>query len=782
MTKMTTIRASLPCTATARRLRWAVGAALVGSLATSVSAWADQELQEIVVTAEKRESTVQKTPISITAISGSDLQAQGLSDMTAVAQQVPGVSFKTSGPGQTEFEMRGLTSTGGESPTVGFYLDDAILTPAAMAQNGKTVIDPSLFDLNRVEVLRGPQGTLYGAGSMGGTIKLVTNQPDPHAFAVNAEVIGSGTTGSGGFNHTENVMLNIPLMQDAIALRLVGTDKYIEGWIDRKVLNPFPIEVNNSTARGDVAGAPIAQDIGHSNSERLQAGRAALLIQPSDRLSVTVGFMHQSLTQGGPNTIDSPPLNEVHYQPFDVKEPFQDKFDLYTLTGKYNFDSSQLVSATAYWDRQQNQTQDISEAMQDYIGGFFGPPASWPFSSTGTVTEAGNTWFGLGAGTITEDDYTRQFSEELRLASTGSGPLQWLVGGYYSSFGATSHVYSFYPVANNGFDADFGTTNLADNHRKVDIDQYAAFGEVSYLLPDHFKASLGARYYQYHSNSVTSVSGVSANGTSNPLFGLAQNSGVTPKLDLAYIPDDNTTLYGTMSKGFRPGGPNSPIPVPPCASAAPTQFGPDSVWNYELGEKLRFLESRVSINGAIYYEDWTNVQQQVAPSCGFKFTANAGKATVYGAELELAVVVAPGLVLSQNVGYTHATNSTTLPAAGVMAGQRLLDVPEVTANTSLSYKQPLDESKTLVGRLTNSYVDSIQDITFTRNSLPAYDIAGLRLGIDTMRWSAFLFVDNLTNKMALLSDTGALSANISILNRVATNQPRTIGADLNFKF
>ena len=762
-------------------------AALGCCAALNSTVWAQiappsQELQEIVVTAEKRDSTVQKTPISITAISGSDLQAQGLSDMASVAQQVPGVSFKTSGPGQTEFEMRGLTSTGGESPTVGFYLDDAILTPAAMAQNGKTVIDPSLFDLNRVEVLRGPQGTLYGAGSMGGTIKLVTNQPDPKAFAANVEVIGSGTTDGGGFNHTENVMFNIPLMQDVLALRLVGTDKYIDGWIDRKVLSPFPTEVNGSTARGDVAGASVAEDFRHSNTEHLQAGRAALLFQPTDRLSITLGFMHQSLTQDGPNTIDSPPLNETHYQPFDVSEPFEDKFDLYTLTGKFNFDSFQLVSASAYWDRQQNQTQDISEAMQDYIGGFFGPPAAWPYSSTATVTEGGGTFFGLGAGSITEDDYTRQFSEELRLASTGPGPLQWLVGGYYSSFGATSHVYSFYPDTNDGFNADFGTTNLADNHRKVDIDQYAAFGEVSYMLPDNLRASLGARYYQYHSNSVTSVSGVSANGTSNPLFGLAQNSGVTPKLDLAYIPDDNTTVYGTVSKGFRPGGPNSPIPVPPCASAAPTQFGPDSVWNYELGEKLRFLDSRISVNGAIYYEDWTNVQQQVAPSCGFKFTANAGKATVYGAELEVAVLLMPGFVLSQNAGYTHATNSTTLPAAGVVSGQRLLDVPEVTANTALSYKQPLANELNFVSRLTNSYVSGIQDITFTRNSLPAYDLVSLRAGVESGRWSAVAFADNLTNKMALLSDTGALSANISILNRVATNQPRTIGVDLSFKF
>jgi outer membrane receptor protein involved in Fe transport len=779
----------------ARFRRWVTGAVVTGLSALSAAAWAgpaetapdvaaaqDEQLGEIVVTAEKRESTVQKTPISMTAISGVELQAQGLSDMQSLAQQVPGISFKTSGPGQTEYEMRGLTSTGGESPTVGFYLDDAVLTPAAMAQNGKTVIDPSLFDLNRVEVLRGPQGTLYGAGSMGGTIKLITNQPDPHAFAINAELIGSDTANGGGFNHTENVMLNIPLMQDVVALRVVGTDKYIDGWIDRKVVSPFPAEVNNSTARGDVAGAPVTADYSHSNWERLQAGRALLLIQPSDRFSATFGAMHQNLTQGAPNTIDGPPLNETHYQPFDVAEPFKDTFDLYTLTAKMNFDPFQVTSATAYWDRQQNQTQDISEAMQDYIGGFFGPPAAFPFLPTQTVTEGGGTFFGLGAGSITEDDYTRQFSEELRVASTGDSPLQWLAGGYYSSFGATSHVISFYPVSNDGFDGNFGTNNLADNHRKVDIDQYALFGNVSYRLPNNFKVTAGARYYLYHSNSVTSVSGVSANGTSNPLFGLAQNSGVTPKLDLAYIPDDNTTIYATVSKGFRPGGPNSPIPVPPCAAAAPTQFGPDSVWNYELGEKLRFLDSRVSVNGDIYYEDWTNVQQQVAPACGFKFTANAGKATVYGAELEVSVLVAPGLVLSQNMDYTNAKNSTTLPAANIVSGERLLDVPQFTANTSLSYKQPIDERMSFVARVTNSYVDSIQDITFTRNSLPPYDLVGLRAGVDAGRWSAFLFVDNLTNKMALLSDTGALSANISILNRIATNQPRTIGVDLSVKF
>jgi iron complex outermembrane recepter protein len=752
-------------------------AALCGCAALSGAGWSgsafaqaeapSQDLQEIVVTAEKRESTVQKTPISMTVFSGADLQAQGISDLMSVAQEVPGLSFKTSGPGQTEFEMRGLTSTGGESPTVGFYLDEAALTPPAMAQNGKVVIDPNLFDLNRIEILRGPQGTLYGSGSMGGTIKLVTNEPDSKNFSANVEGIGSGTYNGGGFNHTENGMINIPIVDDLAAVRVVVTDKYVEGWIDRDVVSPFPLETNGSTTRGNVAAAPVIDQYRQSNWETLRGGRAALLVTPTDRLSVTAGVMYQRIDQGGPNTIDVPPTNEVHYQPFDVAEPFNDTFNLYSLTAKYNFDSFQIVSATADWNRTQFQTQDISEAMQDYIGGFLGPPANFPFSTADG---------GLGAGSISEDDYTRQFSEELRVASTGDGALQWLIGGYYSTFHATSHVYSYY----EGFTALFGTDNLADNHRLLDVDQYALFGESSYQLPDHLKATVGLRYFTYHSDSATSVSGVSANGTSATLFGFAQNSGVTPKFNLAYEPTDDLTVYGTAAKGFRPGGPNSPIPSP--CPVAPGQFGPDSVWSYELGEKAKMADSRVSVNGDVYYEDWSNIQQQVAPGCGFKFTTNAGKAKVYGVELELAVVVVPGLVVSQNAGYTHATNSTTLPEAGVVSGDRLLDVPEVTATTNVTYKYPLPNSMNIVARATNSYVDTIQDITYARNTLPPYDIVGARLGVEGARWSAMAFIDNAANKLALLSDTGALSANVSIFNRVTTNQPRTIGADLNFKF
>ena len=150
--------------------------------------------------------------------------------------------------------------------------------------------------------------------------------------------------------------------------------------------------------------------------------------------------------------------------------------------------------------------------------------------------------------------------------------------------------------------------------------------------------------------------------------------------------------------------------------------------------------------------------------------------------MEAAVALLPGLVFSQSVGYTHATNSANVPDAGVKDGDRLLDVPKVTSNTTLTYRYPLAGSLSLMARLNNSYVDSIQDITFARNTLPSYDLVDTRFGVESDRWSAVLFVDNLTNKKALLSDTGALSANVPIFNRVATNQPRTIGADLSYKF
>ena len=365
----------------------------------------------MVVTAQKRTSTVQDTPISITALTGNEIQSRGFTDFTALAESVPGISMKTSGPGQTEFELRGLTSSGGNSPTVGFYLDDTPLSAPANAQNGKVVIDPNLYDLNRVEVLRGPQGTLCGAGSMGGTIKVVTNAPDPSAFDVSSQLILSGTDG-GGFNHAENGMINLPFGGGNLALRIVGSFDHQSGWIDRIVTAApdFPLETNGNMTRGNVLAAPVAADHKRVNSEDLSGVRAALLWKPTDRLSVTPTFFSQKITQDGLSDFDSDPGTLASYQPFDIPEPYTDRFDLGTLNVQYHFDAADVASQTSYWTRDSEVRQDGSEELQQVLSAAlqpFGCPFPLPFYT--------NEPCGLGPTTPTpfEDDRSSQITEEL---------------------------------------------------------------------------------------------------------------------------------------------------------------------------------------------------------------------------------------------------------------------------------------------------------------------------------------------------------------------------------
>src|ERR1700685_4629736 len=333
-------------------------------------------LVEIIVTAEKRESTVQNTPISMTALSGDLMQQVGITDLQGIIQAVPGISMRTAGPGQTELEMRGLSSSGGSSPTVGFYLYDYPLTPPAAALNGKVVIDPDLFDLNRVEVLRGPQGTLYGSGSMGGTIKLVTNPAKLNELEGAVEAIGSGTTG-GGFNRGGNLMLNAPLIADRLAMRVVVPRNDTRGWINRVVLGQnFPVPTNPGPCgpgwpgctRGDVTAVTPEAVVPRINWERLQGGRVEFLAQPADGLKIDATAMYQKISMGGYDEYDLPPgIPDEHFQPFNNDEPFYEEFRLYGLTVTYDLSFAQLTSASAYYAREENQTSDVSEALYSVV-------------------------------------------------------------------------------------------------------------------------------------------------------------------------------------------------------------------------------------------------------------------------------------------------------------------------------------------------------------------------------------------------------------------------------
>ncbi|MBV8342756.1 MAG: TonB-dependent receptor plug domain-containing protein, partial [Gammaproteobacteria bacterium] len=383
------------------------------------------QLEEVVVTAQKRETTAQTTPVSLTAFSGADIQDRGFTDLSALVQSAPGVSIRTSGPGMAEFEMRGVASVGGNSPTVGFYYDETPLTSPAATNEGKIVISPALYDLNRVEVLRGPQGTLYGSGSMGGTIKVVPNPPNPAAFDASAEAT-FGDTAHGGFDHSENAMVNLPFGGGLGAVRLVGSYSSDSGWVDRVVIAPgdFPNATGAGCApftgciRGNVLAAPVATVNHDVNNVDRTTVRVSALLKPVDGLTIMPSIFYETLRAGGLPYIDSIPGTNATYQPFDVAESYHDTFKLGALTAKYSTGAIEISSTTSYWSRSEPLTQDTTE--------------SWTtaFGLTSYLPAQG----GLGPSYALEYNPSHQTTEELRVASVGDSQLKWLLGYFYSDF------------------------------------------------------------------------------------------------------------------------------------------------------------------------------------------------------------------------------------------------------------------------------------------------------------------------------------------------------------
>jgi iron complex outermembrane recepter protein len=754
-----------------------LGAPTVARADGSTAAPADDELAEVVITAEKRASTVQKTPISITAITGKDIQELGLSSAQSVVQAVPGIAVASAGPGQAKYEIRGLSSDGGEAATIGFYLDEIPITPPATATTGKSAIDPEMYDLGRVEVLRGPQGTLYGASSMGGTIKLVTNAPDLSGTYGSSETTGSGTVG-GGANYAQNVMFNLPLVDDHVALRVVGSYIHQSGWIDRVVVPNFPMATNGGLTRGQVEGVPGSKVIHDVNDENLGNVRLELLIKPTDRLTITPAVFYQDIQQGGMNTYDSDPGTLAHYQAYDEREPFRDRFTVFSLPAVYDFGAFDLTSVTGYWSRRIEQRQDATEQFVQYV----------PFPAFDVADG------GPGPSFASEVDRLHQLSQEVRVASSGDSRLQWLGGVYFSDYNDTFVTQSSPP----GLAAQpevYGTNYLYDVTQPLHVRQEAVFVHGTYGVTDAIKVEAGARYFWYQTQFDSSAFGYLYNSTVPEVStATSAQSGVNPMVNISGQVTPNLMLYASAAKGFREGAGNFPIDTSGPGGAvclasleaigrtsAPTTFDPDTVWSFELGEKARLASQRVILNSSIYDIRWSNVQTPVALTCGLGFTTNGPKAEIRGGESELEAEILPGLTLSQSVGYAHAVYTQSYEPAGIVDGQPLLNAPRWTASTVLRLEQPVGERK-FVFQVRDSYVGSSYDLSYQVNQLPSRDTLGFRTGLESKRWSAYVFVDNALNRHQVLENINLLSYTAPPYNRVATNQPLTVGATLNVSF
>jgi outer membrane receptor protein involved in Fe transport len=760
--------------------------------AAPAAAPADTGLPEITVTAEKVRSTVQDTPISVTALDGDALQTAGITSIEEIAHEVPGLSMRSAGPGLTEYEARGLASNGGAAPTVGFYLDEIPLSPPALSQSGKVVIDPNLYDVSRVEVLRGPQGTLYGSGSMGGTVKIITNAPKLKTWEGSAQGMLS-TTDGGGTNGSANAAFNIPI-GDMFALRVVGSDTHRSGWIDEVAVNPFPVNVS-STHFGSLTSAPVESVIHDANDENLSTERISLLFQPSEAVSVTAFFMNQRLSMGGYDLLDSTPTSstspgpvyDAHYEPFSMREPIQDNIQITSLTAEIDLGFADLTSATSYWDRQAVQTQDASTSIywtNAQAGGHYPPLVPIPYS---------------------EVDPSRQFAQEIRLASHDVGGLHWVGGAYFSALRSVWQEESANPIMQN-----FGipSGSYFTSYNPYDMRQSALFADGSYALDSHWKIAAGLRWYSYHSGQHEQSWGYDAPFAvpSTPTLTTADEKGTNPRFNVSYEPDKTLTYYATAAKGFRPGGANQIIPppnLPPHCTPGSLSFKPDSVWNYEVGEKAKLLDNRLTINGDLYYIKWSGVQQVFTLVCGYQYYNNAGDGRSYGPELEINAKLTQHLTASVSGTYTNSeiTNPTQAyqqylsqqvtepngshpcPVSGSCTAP-IMNIPKETGSAVLSYTQEVATDYVLTGRLDASFVGTSTDLAYYYGmTLPSYTITNFRMILERDKWSGQFFIDNLTNKVALMTaNNTSFQFNIPQVVRYSTNQPRTVGVSFNYRF
>ncbi|HTV94549.1 MAG TPA: TonB-dependent receptor [Steroidobacteraceae bacterium] len=804
------------------------------------------ELEEIVVTAEKRESTVQATAISLSALSATDLSQQNIQTPEDLVGKVPGISLRTSGPGQTEYEARGLSAGGGAAATVGFYLDETPISASAIALNGRTVIDADLFDVNNVEVLRGPQGTLYGSGSMGGTIKLVTNQPKLDTFDLATDSTLSQTSGQGSTNGSGSLMLNIPI-GDIAALRTVTTAKYISGWIDRIVAPPgeFPPPTNpggTATApplcgsiyctRGDVADMPVQTVVRGVNLERFASARAALLVKPTDDLSVTTELLYQRIDADGYDAYQQQPGTLAIYQPYDQPEPYYDSFKLASLKLEYNFGFATLTSATSYTARYVMQSEDATEALQNV------------FNTTHLVN--GVYVADYIQSLYVEDDPTSQFAQEVRLTSKDSGPWQWVGGLYYSKLDSGYITHNQEPgwvgVLSCGLAAAAGpvsgscpasdvysATSLlrypnpalppypnaqAANPNGVVFDdvndeilkQAAIFGEATYKITDSLKLTGGIRAYYFQVNYHAQQAGfgtASGNQDAQLITQSFNNNATLPKVNLSYEPTQDLTVYGTIAKGSRPGGVNLPLPLPsaavlainpsaincaagPVSVSSQPSYSPDSVYSYEIGEKARFDDRRITVNSDFYYIKWVHIQQVLDLTCVYPYDTNAGNAKSYGPEVEVSALLTPGLTLDLSGVYNTAIINDPTAAAiesGILPGTRVLNVPRYTGNAAVNYHVPITDQLSGALNLTVTTVGSERDQSGYPQILPPYTLTDARAGISGGHWAAYLFGTNLTNRVVeeSINNTNFAWTTYAI-TRVSTNQPRTIGVDFQYKY
>lgn len=709
----------------------AVSMAALAALCAPSTAWAADDAEEdpeIIVTAQKREQDLLDVPLSIQAVSGEQLEREGSKELNDLIESIPGASsVSRTAPGFETIQIRGIASGTTGDATVGYYVDDVPFS----VPNLQLAPPSRLFDLERVEVLRGPQGTLYGQGAMGGTIRMVTAAPDYDAFGGKAQLEGSTLSG-GEAGYAVDGVVNIPIAPGTAALRVSGGYESVGGFADL------------ARANGSGGFTVSRKNVNDQESWNLRGklgirfGEAATLELNAWRVENTLDFR---------NSMDSANPPQINDTTGPDSRPNYVKTDLTLVSGVLNAElgGANLTSSTAYID-----------STLDFDASFLYSPL-------------------FGSGYLRNDSRfdTTAFTQELRLASAGEGPFNWLIGGYYSDGKIESDICLglIVPCA-----AAFPPYNINSTGR-IKTKAFAIFGELSYgLLDNRLIATVGGRYFEDRRSTsgfdrYTNAASAAAKDTFDTF---------NPRFNLSFKASDDVLFFGNVAKGYRSGSFQSPAQAAAASAALgvtiPANIQPDTVWSYELGAKGKFADGVVTFDVALYQIDWDSIQLQTTIN-GVATLSNGGNARSRGVDVGLIIRPAEGLQL-QAIGNVNDTEFTSvLPAIVALnpsaaPGSRIPGVPKSSLNVSASYGWDFTnwgaKGNVSVGYIfRNDQLDSSGLVSDKQNEFNA------RLGIETDDWRVTVFADNIFNERIALTN-GTLG--------IQPNMPRRLGVRLAFDF
>ncbi len=711
-------------------------------------------IEEITVTATKRETRLQDTPMAISALSADNIEKRGLLTMSDYLSSIPGVTMQDSGPGENKVVIRGVGSGPFEDASTASYFGEAPLNSLSSGNATGAIADIKLVDMARVEVLRGPQGTLYGSGSMSGTVRNIPNAPNLQEVEGKIEVGYSQTARYGGDNTKITGVFNVPLVEDELAVRLVAYQYDNSGYI-KNVGADVPARVAGAAAYG--ATTINKDNVGAAKHEGV---RGSLRWRPNDRLDVTIIALTQESSQDGwlesDLTQDPYQATPLQITAYNERGEFKaDTLDLYNMTIKYDFDSVNLLSSTSYYDGMNHRAFDLSRIA----------PA-----------------LPVGLG----DEWPREgLFQELRLNSSWDGRFQFITGVYYEKLDSSRKATARW-IGDDALCCSFYGPGDPDNVftllDEISVKQIAIFGELSYDITDEITATFGSRWFDYSRMDTLDRDGLLSGG---PSFSVREKNetGSIFKANLSYQANDDTLIYAQWTQGFRLGQPGASIPASLCdtnndglldGTPFPLDSKPsaDTADNYELGSKLTLLDNRLVLNSTVYRIDWNDIPIAVGavPTCGFGGMVNLGKATTKGLELEATYYATPDLKLglSGSVLKAELSEDTLLGPKGARLGASA----DFNAHADIQYDFNLAEKPAFI-RADYTYISGYSHyVNSAADQLGGYGTLGMRAGISFDNIDVELYGSNLTNKNTLIAvGLGGIRV-----------QPRVVGMDVRYHF